>query len=65
VSKTESFDRWARDVIADEALWRAAKEIDAGQFEADLGQGVCIDALDSLAAAGELKEIRGAREENR
>ena len=126
VFKTKSFDRWARGVVADEALWRAAKEIEAGQFEADLGQGVCkkrvalpghgksgaarvlvakrhrealvflfgrekrepgadfpdallsaaktlasalqrqsIDALDSLAAAGELKEIRGAWEENR
>ena len=126
VFKTKSFDRWSRGVIADAALVRAAREIEAGQFEADLGQGVCkkrvaipghgkrgaarvlvakrhrealiflfgrekhdpgpdfpdallsaaktlasalqrqsIDTLDSLAAAGELKEIRGACEEDR
>lgn len=41
VFKTRTFARWAKRVLADEALCRAAREIEAGRFEADLGSGVC------------------------
>lgn len=41
VFKTKTFDRWARKIIADAALRDAAREIEAGTFEADLGGGVC------------------------
>jgi hypothetical protein len=41
VFKTKTFDRWAKKVLADTLLCQAALEIEQGQFEADLGQGVC------------------------
>ena len=41
VFKTKTFDRWARKVVSDELLCQAAHEIEQGQFEADLGGGVC------------------------
>lgn len=41
VFKTKTFDRWAKKVLTDELLCAAACEIEQGQFEADLGQGVC------------------------
>lgn len=41
VFKTKSFARWARTVISDHLLCQAAREIERGEFEADLGQGIC------------------------
>ena len=41
VFKTKTFDRWAKSVIADALLCRAAMEIEQGLCEADLGRGVC------------------------
>ena len=41
VFKTKTFDRWARKLIADSLLCAAAREIEQGRFEADLGGGVC------------------------
>jgi hypothetical protein len=41
VFKTRTFDRWARKVVADALLGAAAREIEQGRFEADLGHGVC------------------------
>jgi len=41
VFKTKTFDRWARKVVVDELLCIAAREIEAGVFEADLGHGLC------------------------
>jgi hypothetical protein len=41
VFKTKTFARWAKKVISDELLFQAAREIERGEFEADLGQGVC------------------------
>lgn len=41
VFKTKTFDRWARKVVGDELLCIAAREIEAGLFEADLGHGLC------------------------
>lgn len=41
VFKTKTFDRWARKVVSDALLCQAAREIEQGLFEADLGAGVC------------------------
>ena len=41
VFKTKTFDRWARKVLSDDYLCKAAREIEQGLFEADLGGGVC------------------------
>jgi hypothetical protein len=41
VFKIKTFDRWARKLISDELLCQAAREIEQGLFEADLGGGVC------------------------
>lgn len=41
VFKTKTFSRWARKVVEDVALCRAAREIEQGLFEADLGGGLC------------------------
>lgn len=41
VFKTKTFDRWAKKVISDALLCDAAREIEAGIYEADLGQGLC------------------------
>lgn len=41
VFKTRTFTRWARKVLSDQLLCKAAGEIERGEFEADLGQGVC------------------------
>lgn len=41
VFKTKTFARWARKVIPDVLLCQAAREIERGEFEADLGQGIC------------------------
>jgi hypothetical protein len=41
VFKTKTFARWAKKVIADALLCRAALEIEQGLYDADLGQGVC------------------------
>ena len=39
--KTKTFDRWARKLIRDAVLCEAAREIEQGLFEADLGSGLC------------------------
>jgi hypothetical protein len=41
VFKTKTFSRWARKVVSDAALCHAAREIEQGLFEADLGGGLC------------------------
>lgn len=41
VFKTKTFARWAKGLLADEALRKAAREIEQGRFDADLGGGVC------------------------
>lgn len=41
VFKTKTFNRWARNVVIDDLLYMAAREIEAGLFEADLGHGFC------------------------
>ncbi len=41
VFKTKTFSRWARKIVNDAALCEAAREIEQGLFEADLGGGLC------------------------
>ncbi len=41
VFKTKTFSRWARKVVSDSALCQAAREIELGLFEADMGAGLC------------------------
>lgn len=41
IFKTKTFSRWAKKLIADDLLCKAAREIEAGLYEADLGGGVC------------------------
>jgi len=41
VFKTKTFARWAKNVLTDEQLCAAAKEIMRGLYEADLGVGLC------------------------
>ena len=41
VFKTKTFSRCARKLIGDSALCQAAREIEQGLFEADLGGGLC------------------------
>jgi hypothetical protein len=41
VFKLKTFARWAKKTLTDDQLCAAAMEILAGQYEADLGAGVC------------------------
>lgn len=41
VLKIKTFDRWAHKRVSDELLCLAARDIEQGLFEADLGGGVC------------------------
>jgi hypothetical protein len=41
VMKTKTFDRWAKKVVSSTLLCKAAREIEFGYYEADLGGGVC------------------------
>ena len=41
VFKFKTFDRWAKGILSDDDLCGAAKEVEQGSFEADLGGGVC------------------------
>ena len=52
VFKTKKFDRWAKKLLNDEALCRAAREIEQGLFEADLGGGICKKRV-AIAGMGE------------
>jgi hypothetical protein len=39
--KTKTFARWAKKILDDGVLHTAAREIEQGSFEADLGGGIC------------------------
>ena len=41
VFKIKTFARWAKKILSDEQLCAAAEEILQGQYEADLGAGLC------------------------
>lgn len=51
VFKTKTFARWAKKLLTDSVLCVAAREIEAGVYEADLGQGVCKKRI-ALSGAG-------------
>jgi hypothetical protein len=41
IFKTRVFSRWSRKILSDDVLRQAAREIEDGMFEADLGGGLC------------------------
>lgn len=41
IFKLKTFSRWAKKIISDEQLCKAAQEILRGQYETDLGSGLC------------------------
>ena len=57
VLKTKTFDRWARKIIGARELCRAAREIERGLYEVDLGGGVCKKRI-SLPGQGKSGGIR-------
>lgn len=57
VFKTKAFDRWAKKLIPDQLLCVAAQEIIQGNFDADLGGGVCKKRI-SLSGQGKSGSIR-------
>lgn len=48
IFKTKTFDRWAKKLLSDEVLCKAAREIEQGIYEADLG----ADLQKRVAIAG-------------
>ena len=57
VFKLKTFIRWAKKLLADAQLCAAAREIVAGQFEADLGQGLCKKRI-AIAGQGKRGAVR-------
>jgi hypothetical protein len=57
VFKTKTFDRWARKLVGDDLLCQAAREIEQGLFEADLGSGVCKKRV-AIAGQGKSGSMR-------
>lgn len=57
VFKLKTFGRWARKLVTDEALCVAAREIEQGIFEADLGGGVCKKRV-AIAGKGKSRSTR-------
>ena len=57
VFKLKTFSRWARKLVTDEALCIAAREIEQGIFEADLGGGVCKKRI-AIAGQGKSGSTR-------
>jgi hypothetical protein len=57
VMKTKTFDRWAKKIISSTLLCKAAREIELGCYEADLGGGVCKKRI-SILGQGKSGSIR-------
>lgn len=57
VFKTKTFARWARKVVGDALLCQAAREIEHGLFDADLGGGLCKKRV-ALSGQGKSGSIR-------
>ncbi|WP_254598073.1 type II toxin-antitoxin system RelE/ParE family toxin [Polynucleobacter antarcticus] len=55
--KTKTFDRWAKKIISTSSLCNAAREIEQGLYEADLGGGVCKKRI-PLRGQGKSGSIR-------
>ncbi len=66
VFKTKSFARWARKILPDALLCVAAREIEQGLFEADLGGGVCKKriALPGRGKNGSTRTLVAKRHKN-
>lgn len=66
VFKTKSFARWARKILPDALLCVAAREIEQGLFEADLGGGVCKKriALPGRGKSGSTRTLVAKRHKN-
>ena len=57
VVKLKTFSRWAKKILTDAQLLAAAKEIGLGQYEADLGGGVCKKRI-AMAGQGKRGSTR-------
>ncbi|RZI59111.1 MAG: type II toxin-antitoxin system RelE/ParE family toxin [Rubrivivax sp.] len=57
VFKTRAFDRWAKKLVPDGLLCLAARDIEAGRFEADLGHGLCKKRI-AVAGRGKRGGLR-------
>lgn len=59
IFKLKPFGRWAKKVLTDEQLCNAAREIEKGIFEADLGGGVCKKriAIDGQGKSGATRTL--------
>ena len=57
VFKLKTFGRWAKKIISDKELCAAAREIEQGIFEADLGGGVCKKRV-AIAGQGKSGSVR-------
>lgn len=57
VFKTRAFDRWAKKLVPDCLLCLAARDIEAGRFEADLGHGLCKKRI-AVAGRGKRGGLR-------
>ncbi len=66
VFKTKTFSRWARKAMSDAALCQAAREIELGLFEADLGGGLCKKriALPGQGKSGSSRTLVAKRHKN-
>lgn len=66
VFKTKTFSRWARKVVSDSALCQAAREIEQGLFEADLGGGLCKKrvALPGQGKSGSVRTLVAKRHQD-
>jgi hypothetical protein len=57
VFKLKTFSRWARKILTEDQLCAAAQEILAGQYEANLGAGVCKKRI-ALSGQGKRSSTR-------
>jgi hypothetical protein len=57
VFKLKTFSRWAKKILSDEQLCLAAQEILAGQYDGDLGGGVCKKRI-AIAGQGKRGSTR-------
>ena len=57
VFKLKTFARWAKKLVSDAALCQAAREVEQGIFEANLGGGVCKKRI-ALGGRGKSGSVR-------
>lgn len=55
VFKTKTFDRWTKKLFSDEVLCGAAREIEQGLYEANLGSGIFKKRV-AIAGMGKVEE---------